>query len=88
MHNLCQIYATTTNCAIHQKHQFKGTLADNYITYMNSVEMKQEFYFNRQTIFKVVGLVTWPLNESEARVDLVFIETSLLFLIMFMLFSC
>lgn len=47
LHNLRQIYAPTTNCAIHQKHQSKGTLADNYITYMNSVEMKQEFYFNR-----------------------------------------
>ena len=26
-----------------------------------------------------MGLVTWPLNESDGRVDLVFIETSLLF---------
>lgn len=48
LHNLHQIYAPTTNCAIHQKNQFKGTRAENYITYMNSVEiMKQEFYFNR-----------------------------------------
>ena len=28
--------------------------------------------------FTVVCLVAWPLNESEARVDLVLIETSLL----------
>ena len=30
--------------------------------------------------FTVVCLVTWPVNESEAGVDLAFIETSLLFL--------
>ena len=30
--------------------------------------------------FTVVCLVAWPLNESEARGDLVLIETSLLFL--------
>ena len=30
--------------------------------------------------FTVVSLVAWPLNESETRVDLVLIETSLLFL--------
>ena len=30
--------------------------------------------------FPVVCLVAWPLNESEARVDLALIETSLLFL--------
>ena len=30
--------------------------------------------------FTVVGLVTWPLNGSEAGVDLVLIQTSLLLL--------
>ena len=30
--------------------------------------------------FTVVGLVTWPLNGSEAGVDLVLIKTSLLLL--------
>ena len=30
--------------------------------------------------FTVVCLVAWPLNESEAGVDLVLIETSLLFI--------
>ena len=30
--------------------------------------------------FTVVSLVAWPFNESEIRVDLVLIETSLLFL--------
>ena len=30
--------------------------------------------------FIVVCLVAWPLNESEAGVDFVMIETSLLFL--------
>ena len=35
--------------------------------------------------FIVVCLAAWPLNESEAGVDLVFIETSLLFLCKFLL---
>ena len=30
--------------------------------------------------FTVVGLVTWPLNGSEAGVDLVLIQTSLFLL--------
>ena len=30
-------------------------------------------------LFTVVYFVTWPLNESEAGVDLVMIQTSLLF---------
>ena len=37
--------------------------------------------------FTVVCLVTWPLNESEARVDLALIETSQLFLSKFLLIS-
>ena len=37
--------------------------------------------------FTVVCLVAWPLNESEADVDLVLIETSLLFLCKFRLIS-
>ena len=37
--------------------------------------------------FTVVGLDAWPLNESEAGVDLVLIETSLLFLCKFLLIS-
>ena len=37
--------------------------------------------------FTVVCLVTWPLNESEAGVDLVLIETSLLFICKFLLTS-
>ena len=32
--------------------------------------------------FTVVRLVPWPLNESEAKVDLVLIETSLLAFLM------
>ena len=35
--------------------------------------------------FTMVCLVTWPLNESETGVDLVLIETSLLFLCKFIL---
>ena len=37
--------------------------------------------------FTVVCLVGWPLNESEAGVDLVLIKTSLLFLCKFPLIS-
>ena len=40
-------------------------------------------YFSKKHIidhFTVVCLVVWPLNESEAGVDLVLIETSLHFL--------
>ena len=37
--------------------------------------------------FTVVCLVAWPLNESEAGVDLVLIVTSLLLLYKFLLIS-
>ena len=37
--------------------------------------------------FTVVCLVAWPLNDSEAGVDLVLIETSLLFTCKFLLIS-
>ena len=37
--------------------------------------------------FTVTCLVAWPLNESEAGVDLVMIETSLIFLCKFLLIS-
>ena len=37
--------------------------------------------------FTVVCLVAWSLNESEARVDLVLIETSLFLLCKFLLIS-
>ena len=36
--------------------------------------------FTKIDHFTVVCLVAWPLNEREAEVDLVLIETSLLFL--------
>ena len=35
---------------------------------------------NTPLIFTVVCLVAWPLNESEAQIALVLLETSLLFL--------
>ena len=38
-------------------------------------------------LFTVVCLVTWPLNESEAGVDLVMIQISHLFMLT-MLLSC
>ena len=37
--------------------------------------------------FTVVCLVAWPLNESEVGVNLVLIETSLLFIWKFLLIS-
>ena len=37
--------------------------------------------------FTIVCSVTWPMNESEAGVDLVLIEASLLFLCKFLLIS-
>ena len=37
--------------------------------------------------FTVMCLVTWPMNESEAGVDLVLIETSVLFLCKFLQIS-
>ena len=41
-------------------------------------------------VFTVMCLVTWPLNESEAGVDLVMIQHSQLFflIMLMMLFSC
>ena len=41
---------------------------------------KYPLHGNRPLIFMVVCLVAWPVNEGEAQVDLVLIETSLLFL--------
>ena len=38
--------------------------------------------------FIVVCLVARPLNESEAGVDLILIDASLLVLVLIMLFSC
>ena len=39
--------------------------------------------FELETVhFTVVCLVTWPMNESEAGVDLVLIKTSLTALLM------
>ena len=37
--------------------------------------------------FTVVCLIAWPLNESEAGVDLVLIESLLLFICKFLLIS-
>ena len=53
----------------------------------------KDYYFVNDTFsvaidhFIVVCLVTWPLNESEAGVDLALIETSQLFLCKFLLIS-
>ena len=42
--------------------------------------MRDITFFDRIHHFTVVVLVTWPLNGSEAGVDLVLIQTSLLLL--------
>ena len=47
----------------------------------NSLQFNDGFSIDH---FTVVGLVAWPLNESEAGVDLVLIETSLLLLCKFL----
>ena len=44
-------------------------------------------WLNEIDHFAVVCLVAWPLNESEAAVDLVLIETSLLFICKFLLIT-
>ena len=51
--------------------------------------MQNEHVQQSQSIdhFTVVCLVAWPLNESEAGVDLVLIETLLLFICKFLLNS-
>ena len=45
-----------------------------------SLRVLEEFSAMTIDHFTVVGLVTWPLNGSEAGVDLVLIKTSLLLL--------
>ena len=52
-------------------------------------QLQHHSCLSTQTIdhFTVVCLVTWPLNESEAGVDLALIETSQLFLCKFLLIS-
>ena len=48
-------------------------------------QTKSIMVFSELAYFTVVCLVAWPMNESEARLDLVLIETSLLFLFKFLL---
>ena len=45
----------------------------------NSFNTTLFFCFSEIDHFTVVCLVAWPLNESEAGVDLVLLGTSLLF---------
>ena len=60
-----------------------GNLLLLYVKYQVRSGLKD---FSRDH-FTVVCLVSWPLNESEAGVDLVLIETSLLLLCKFLLMS-
>ena len=53
--------------------------------YINNASDKNKN--NAKDYLTVVCLVAWPLNESEAGVDLVLIETSLLFICKFLLIS-
>jgi len=56
---------------------------------VNPSRVKKKCVYGNAKIghFTVVCLVAWPLNESEAGVDLVLIETSLLFLCKYLLIS-
>ena len=54
---------------------------------MKSGKKKKKNMFFSIYHFTVVCLVAWPLNESEAGVDLVLIETSLLLICKFLLIS-
>ena len=54
---------------------YKGTWLRGEV---NKMEMNKQA--RDRGVKTVVCLVTWPLNESEAGVDLVMIQTSLLFL--------
>ena len=51
----------------------------------NLISNGKEFHISTIGHFTVVCLVAWPWNEREAGVDLVLIETSLLFLCKFLL---
>ena len=54
---------------------------DEYINgYAKKIFMVMMNIFTAIDHFTVVGLVTWPLNDSEAGGDLVLIQTSLLLL--------
>ena len=54
---------------------------------MTSVDTTVMTAFGLVDHFTIVRLVAWPLNESEAGVDLVLKETSLLFLCKFLLIT-
>ena len=55
----------------------------------NNVHITMSLFDTNNIIdhFTVMCLVAWPLNESEAGVDLVLIETLLLFTCKFLLIS-
>ena len=65
-----------------------ASFASSYCRFLSS-SLLSMFILQRVLIdhFTVVCLVAWPLNESEAGVDLVLIETSLLLLCKFLLIS-
>ena len=58
-----------------------------YMTYDDVSHSKGRRIDHFSDHFTVVCLVAWPLNESEAGVDLVLIETSLLLLCKLLLIS-
>ena len=55
-------------------------LVENLDEIFGEISPRSRSKFCRGDHFTVVGLVTWPLNGSEAAVDLVLIQTSLLLL--------
>ena len=48
-------------------------------SFLNPQQYFRKYVYHRPLIKTAVCLVAWPLNECEAGVDLVLIETSLLF---------
>ena len=75
MRSLCfaQIQSSQVSRIERESHSFQCNL-------MLSHRQKQFSRIGTIDHFTVVCLGAWPLNESEAGVDLVLIETSLLFL--------
>ena len=62
------------------ENSFNFALLMNKIRSPDSSYTRKRLFCRRIDHFTVVGLVTWPLNGSEAGVDLVLIQTSLLLL--------
>ena len=74
----CQVHLSRKTCHIFPLHHQGKLVKENLLVQMR---LKQIVHFT------VVCLVTRPINEGEAGVDLVLIKTSLLFLCKFLLIN-